>query len=191
MKRKIVLVALVLILAVGAAVTFYSAERDLAPVASDQSGVFTPEPDPGQSEPDSGQPTLAPDVAVSKMVVNDKAGISVVMSIEPDQQTEDNVVITVLINTHGGDLSGYDIARLTSVELDGKRLNISGVKFKEQSLGDPHHRSGALSIPRTIDGSSWMGADSSKLQIIAKDIPKGTNRVLTWAQPWQWAKYER
>ncbi len=191
MKRKLVLVALVLILAIGATVTFYSVQRDLFPVAADQPGSFTPEPGPGQPEPDPGLPASSPDAAPSNLAMSDAAGISIVMSLEPDQQTEENVVVSTFINTHGGDLSVYDVARLSSVEVDGERLEIAGVKFEEPNPGDPHHRGGSLVIPRTINGRSWMVEDIAKLQITVNGIPKGTSRMLTWEQPWQWAKYTR
>jgi hypothetical protein len=87
-------------------------------------------------------------------------------------------IFDVVMDTHAVDLDGYDLGQLAVLRVNGRE--IQPVSWEAPKGG--HHRQGTLSFPATAsDGTPLIGADTSAVELIIRDVAGVPERVFQWA----------
>jgi hypothetical protein len=91
---------------------------------------------------------------------------------------ESGLVFKVAMDTHSGDLDGFDLKKLAVLRTD------AGIEVAPNGWDAPqggHHREGNLSFPATVDGRPLLGETARGFTIIVRDVASPERRF-----QWTW-----
>lgn len=87
-------------------------------------------------------------------------------------------VFEVVMDTHSGDLDGYDLREL-AVLRNGRGVEARPIGWSAPEGG--HHREGTLSFPRTAAGGSEpIGPDVRRIELVIRDVAGVPERRFEW-----------
>ncbi len=119
-------------------------------------------------------------VTVSATYVTDSILAAAPSMPTPQYNPDTEIVFLIAMNTHSGDLLGYDLTELTILTDDaGNELKPIG-DWEVVSNGG-HHRSGYLRFSR--DDDIELSNRAGSLELTVKDIAEIPERRLTWKLP--------
>jgi hypothetical protein len=92
-----------------------------------------------------------------------------------------NVVFAVTLDTHSGDLSGYDFVKNVTLRND-RGQQLTPVGWVATADGS-HHRAGGLLFPRTNQAGRAIDSQARVLELVVRGLGGVTERVLRWTLP--------
>jgi hypothetical protein len=96
---------------------------------------------------------------------------------------ERNIVFIITLDTHSGDLSGYDFVKYAILRNDrGQR--VAPQQWVATADG-AHHRAGALAFPKTDQAGRAIDAEAKTLELVLRGLGGVAERVLRWSLPVQ------
>ncbi len=106
-------------------------------------------------------------------------GVSLTLTWQGRGEGEKGPVFSVSMDTHSGNLDGYNLTRL-AVLRTGSGQEVTPSSWDAPSGG--HHRKGTLTFPSTgPDGKPLLGTVNGPVSVIIKDVAGVGERVFTWA----------
>jgi hypothetical protein len=94
---------------------------------------------------------------------------------------ERNIVFAITLDTHSGDLSGYDFLKDTLLRND-RGQQVTPIRWVSTAEGS-HHRAGGLLFPRADQAGRAVDAGARALELVVRGLGGVPERVLRWSLP--------
>ncbi len=94
---------------------------------------------------------------------------------------EREVVFVVSLDTHSGDLSGFDFVKNTLLRND-RGQQVAPVRWIATADGS-HHRAGGLVFPKADSAGRVLAAQAKSLELVVRNLGGAAERVLRWTLP--------
>lgn len=94
---------------------------------------------------------------------------------------ERNIVFIIALDTHSGDLSGYDFVKNAILRND-RGQQVSPIRWVATSDGS-HHRSGGLLFPKADPSGRAIEEQAKALELVVRGLGGVAERTLRWALP--------
>lgn len=94
---------------------------------------------------------------------------------------ERSLVIAITLDTHSGDLSGYDFVKNALLRND-RGQQLAPIRWVPTAEG-PHHRGGGLVFPKTVQSGQSFEADAKALELVVRNLGGVAERILRWSLP--------
>lgn len=94
---------------------------------------------------------------------------------------ERNVVFAITLDTHSGDLNGYDFLKNAILRND-RGQQLAPVRWVATADGS-HHRSGALLFPKADQSGRAIEAQAKALELLVRGLGGIPQRTLRWTLP--------
>jgi hypothetical protein len=92
-----------------------------------------------------------------------------------------NVVFAITLDTHAGDLSGYDFIKGAILRND-RGQQVTPVQWMSTADGS-HHRAGGLLFPKTDQAGRSLESQARTLELVVRGLGGVQERVLRWTLP--------
>lgn len=107
---------------------------------------------------------------------SDGGSVTIGATWQNPQEAEGRVLFSIVMDTHSGNLDGYDLGRLASLRND-KGQEVKAERWESPPGG--HHREGTLAFPsKDSSGNPILGAKA--LEMVIRDVAGVKERVLRW-----------
>ncbi len=93
---------------------------------------------------------------------------------------ERNIVFAIVLDTHSGDLGGYDFVKNVILRND-RGQQVAPVRWVATADGS-HHRSGGLIFPKTDQAGRALEPQAKTLELVVRNLG-APERVLRWTLP--------
>lgn len=144
--------------------------------------VVTPNPAIGQtalqatrSDSQAGVTIKAVYATAAYLKANPRNGL--VGKVDPER----NIVFVISLDTHSGDLSGYDFVKNVFLRND-RGLQVGPIRWLATSDGS-HHRSGGLLFPRADPSGRAVEEQAKVLELVVRGLGGVAERILRWTLP--------
>ncbi|HCX64660.1 MAG TPA: hypothetical protein DHN33_05570 [Eubacteriaceae bacterium] len=97
----------------------------------------------------------------------------------PEEKDEDYFNFEVALNTHSVDLDGYDLSKMTSLNV-GDEIEITKDIQWTMVEGGGHHVSGTIKVPRQYEGEKIDYKDKEYIRLEIMKLDGINSRVFEW-----------
>lgn len=94
---------------------------------------------------------------------------------------ERNIVFVITLDTHSGDLSGYDFVKNVILRND-RGQQVGPIRWVATSDGS-HHRSGGLLFPKADPSGRTVEEQAKALELVVRGLGGVAERTLRWTLP--------
>ena len=94
---------------------------------------------------------------------------------------EREIVFVVSLDTHAGNLSGFDFVKNTLLRND-RGQQLAPVRWVATADGS-HHRAGALVFPKADSAGRALVPQAKSLELVVRNLGGAVERVLRWTLP--------
>lgn len=94
---------------------------------------------------------------------------------------ERNIVFAITLDTHAGDLSGFDFVKNVILR-NGRGQQVAPVRWVATADG-AHHRAGGLLFPKADQAGRAIEPQANTFELVVRGLGGAAERLLRWTTP--------
>ncbi|MBI4317200.1 MAG: hypothetical protein HY675_01815 [Chloroflexi bacterium] len=98
----------------------------------------------------------------------------------PSETGTSPIRFSIVMDTHSVDLDAYDLAELSVLRNDE---GVEAAPDTWDAAPGGHHRTGRLVFPETSDGQPMIGPETTRIELVIRDIAGVKERNFQWEVP--------